>query len=233
MIINYHAGTHDIQNPGAKNQSTPGKLEINNSYLLETKDVGSFFILKPLIPTTEIVYHSRPRESLEKKVSISNLTSSAYQLFSFDIEPTGHPRGLPAALPQDITLLPTESTSSPMPVYDNCNDKHKFSIPYPFREIILSVDRTEKKISMSCSFFADELTGCVGVIHSAQLDNLTLTVLSVERSEGMDFVNVEEVGNYSVAVFGQKGNKLKEFPTLVCIVVLSQNQSKAPATSKF
>ena len=44
----------------------------------------------------------------------------------------------------------------------------------------------------------------MGVIHSAQLDNLTLTVLSVERSRGVN-CTVDELmeGNYSVAVFGQ------------------------------
>ena len=72
-------------------------------------------------------------------------------------------------------------------------------------------------ISISCLFPANELTGCVGVIHSAQLDNLTLTVLSVGRSGGVDSTNINE-GNYSVAVFGQKHNRTNEFPSLVQIV---------------
>ena len=66
------------------------------------------------------------------------------------------------------------------------------------------------KTCLNCSFSADELTGCVGVIHSAQLDNLTLTVLSVERSGGMNCTIDESMeGNYSVAVFGElPGNVL-------------------------
>ena len=75
-------------------------------------------------------------------------------------------------------------------------------------------------ISISCSFSANELTGCVGVIHSAQLDNFALTVLSVERSGGVDSTNINE-GNYSVAVFGQKHNRINEFPSLVQIVSAS------------
>ena len=65
---------------------------------------------------------------------------------------------------------------------------------------------------MSCSFSADELTGCVGVIHSAQLDNLTLTALSVERSGGVNCTKVT-AGNYSFAVFGTSSQGLHETPS--------------------
>ena len=72
---------------------------------------------------------------------------------------------------------------------------------------------------MSCLFSADELTGCVGVIHSAQLDNLTLTVLSVERSGGVNCtVDQLSEGNYSVAVFGLKGTLLEQDPVYVTTV---------------
>ena len=59
----------------------------------------------------------------------------------------------------------------------------------------------------------------MGVIHSAQLDNLTLTVLSVERSGGEN-CTVDELmeGNYSVAVFGLKGNMLEQDPAIVTTV---------------
>ena len=74
-------------------------------------------------------------------------------------------------------------------------------------------------ICMSCTFSADELTGCVGVIHSAQLDNLSLTVLSVERSGGGN-CTVDELmeSNYSVAVFGLKGTILEQEPVYVTLV---------------
>ena len=82
-------------------------------------------------------------------------------------------------------------------------------------------------ICLSCSFSADELTGCVGVIHSAQLDNLTLTVLSVERSGGVN-CTVDELmeGNYSVAVFGLKGTILEQEPASVTLV--SVNSKSLP-----
>ena len=77
--------------------------------------------------------------------------------------------------------------------------------PHPFSRLVLVTVRVSSrgKACLNCSFSADELTGCVGVIHSAQLDNLTLTVLSVERSGGVN-CTVDELmeGNYSVAVFG-------------------------------
>ena len=75
------------------------------------------------------------------------------------------------------------------------------------------------KICLNCSFSADVLTGCVGVIHSVQLDNLTLTVLSVEWSGGVN-CTVDELmeGNYSVAVFGQKGTILEQNPANVTTV---------------
>ena len=73
---------------------------------------------------------------------------------------------------------------------------------------------------MSCSFSVDELTGCVGVIHTAQLDNLTLTLLSVKRSGGMN-CTVDKLmeGNYSVAVFERLlGNVLQQEPVYVTCV---------------
>ena len=81
---------------------------------------------------------------------------------------------------------------------------------------------SEGKTCLNCSFSADELTGCVGVIHSAQLDNLTLTVLSVERSGGENCTADELMeGNYSVAVFGQlSGNVLQQEPVYVSCVSL-------------
>ena len=78
------------------------------------------------------------------------------------------------------------------------------------------------EICLNCSFSADELTGCVGVIHSAQLDNLTLTVLSVERSGGVN-CTIDKLmeGNYSVAVFGQlPGSVLQQEPVYVSRVSL-------------
>ena len=76
------------------------------------------------------------------------------------------------------------------------------------------------EICLNCSFSADELTGCVGVIHSAQLDNLTLTVLNVKRS-GRVNCTVDELmeGNYSVAVFGRlPGIVLQQEPVYVTCV---------------
>ena len=78
------------------------------------------------------------------------------------------------------------------------------------------------EICLNCSFSIDELTGCVGVIHSAQLDNLTLTVLSVERSGGVN-CTIDELreGNYSVAVFGWlPANVLEQEPVYVSRVSL-------------
>ena len=78
------------------------------------------------------------------------------------------------------------------------------------------------EICLNCSFSIDVLTGCVGVIHSAQLDNLTLTVLSVERSGGVN-CTVDELmeGNYSVAVFGLlTGSVLQQEPVYVSRVSL-------------
>ena len=58
----------------------------------------------------------------------------------------------------------------------------------------------------------------MGVIHSAQLENLTLTVLSVERSGGINCTVGQMEGNHSVAVFGQTEGGLESTPTLTTIV---------------
>ena len=68
---------------------------------------------------------------------------------------------------------------------------------------------------MSCAFSSPALTGCVGVIHSAQLDNLTLTVLTVNRSgHEMDCAVLTE-GEYHVAVFGAVENGLEQYPAVI------------------
>ena len=108
-IIYLFVGTHDVQNPIAlQDQSEPGKLTIKNNFLLETTDLGSFFILSPLNLASEAIYRSGPREKLETIIVIGNLTSNMYQVLSYDIEPDGHPRSLPAALPQNTSILPVK-----------------------------------------------------------------------------------------------------------------------------
>ena len=102
--------------------------------------------------------------------------------------------------------------------------------PHSSDSLVVSAEERRSsggKICLSCSFSADELTGCVGVIHSAQLDNLTLTVLSVERSGGVN-CTVDELmeGNYSVAVFGQlPGNILEQEPAYVAHVSVKSQPS--------
>ena len=92
------------------------------------------------------------------------------------------------------------------------------------------------EICLNCSFSADELTGCVGVIHSAQLDNLTLTVLSVERNGGVN-CTVDELmeGKYSVAVFGRlPENILEQEPAHVThVLVKSQPSGRLCVESLF
>ena len=83
-----------------------------------------------------------------------------------------------------------------------------------------SVTTDTGKICLSCSFPTDKLTGCVGVIHSARLmDNRTLTVLTVERNEGVNCAIARE-GSYTVAVFGWTGTALEKKPTKVTMVTV-------------
>ena len=101
--------------------------------------------------------------------------------------------------------------------------------PHPFSRLMLVTVRVSSRgeICLSCSFSADELTGCVGVIHSAQLDNLTLTVLSVERSGGVN-CTVDKLieGSYSVAVFGWlPGNILEQEPAYMAYVSVKSQPS--------
>ena len=109
---------------------------------------------------------------------------------------------------------------------------------HPFSQLVSVTVRVSSrgKVCLNCSFSADELTGCVGVIHSAQLDNLTLTVLSVERSGGVN-CTVDELreGNYSVAVFGWlPGNILEQEPAYVAYVsVKSQPLGRLCVVSLF
>ena len=82
------------------------------------------------------------------------------------------------------------------------------------------------RICISCSFSDPRTTGCVGVIHSAQLVNLTLTILPVSRtdsdlSHNSNCTNdVLIQGDYFVAVFGLLIDGLESAPAHVTIVTV-------------
>ena len=63
-------------------------------------------------------------------------------------------------------------------------------------------------------------TGCVGVIHSADLVNLTLTTINV-ISHNTSCISLHESGDYLVAVFGQLPNGLETVPALTTTVTVS------------
>ena len=155
----------------------------------------------------------------------------------YDLQSKGLPEKTPAAI-RTITNASSAVTGTCTCViltfdfhtllYPNPQD---FSYSEPLLSLLhlnSSVTSENGMICLSCSFSADELTGCVGVIHSAQLDNLTLTVLSVERSGGVN-CTVDELmeGNYSVAVFGRlPGNFLEQEPAFVKRIVSTQEFSE-------
>ena len=86
-----------------------------------------------------------------------------------------------------------------------------------------AVTSVNEQICLSCSFSTSELTGCVGVIHSAQLENLALTVLSVERSGGVNCTVEMTEGNYTVAVFGWYGEMLEQEPANVTMITIGES----------
>ena len=81
-------------------------------------------------------------------------------------------------------------------------------------------------ICISCSFSDPRTTGCVGVIHSAELVNLTLTILPVSRTDNNQPHNsnctshVLKQGDYSVAVFGQLIDGLETAPAVVILITV-------------
>lgn len=88
----------------------------------------------------------------------------------------------------------------------------------------------EGNICINCSFSDHKITGCVGVIHSAELKNLTLIIHPVNRtdyssnlSHNYSCIQVQEQGDhvYSVAVFGQLKDRLEEAPAVVSLLHLS------------
>ena len=92
------------------------------------------------------------------------------------------------------------------------------------------VRKSSGEICLSCLFSVDELIGCVGVIHSAQLESLTLTVLSVERSGEVNCTVGLMEGNHSVAVFGLSEGGLETSPTNVTLVSMG---SQPPGMINF
>ena len=82
-------------------------------------------------------------------------------------------------------------------------------------------------VCISCSFSDPRTTGCVGVIHSAELVSLSLTILPVSRTDNNQPHNsncttdVLIQGDYLVAVFGQLSDRLETAPALVATVSIA------------
>ena len=82
-------------------------------------------------------------------------------------------------------------------------------------------------ICISCSFSDPRTTGCVGVIHSAELVSLTLTILPVNRTDNNQTHNsnctpgVLTQGDYLVAVFGQLVDRLETAPAVVTLITIA------------
>ena len=81
-------------------------------------------------------------------------------------------------------------------------------------------------VCISCSFSDPRTTGCVGVIHSADLVNLALTILPVSRPDNNQPHNsnctpdVLIQGDYFVAVFGQLVDRLETAPAVVTLITV-------------
>ena len=101
-------------------------------------------------------------------------------------------------------------------------------------EVISPGDRL---ICISCSFSDPRTTGCVGVIHSAKLVDMTLTILPVSRSDNNQPHNSNctpgvMTGDYSVAVFGQLVDRLETAPAVVeLITVMSTTTTQGMSVS--
>ena len=96
------------------------------------------------------------------------------------------------------------------------------SLPSP-PDIIITDNGT---ICISCSFSDPRTTGCVGVIHSAELVSLTLIILPVSRTDNNQPYNsncttdVLIQGDYLVAVFGQLVDRLETAPAYVAAIIV-------------
>lgn len=88
---------------------------------------------------------------------------------------------------------------------------------------------SEGKICINCSFSDHIITGCVGIIHSAELKDPLLMIHSVKRPDYSSklshnysciHVPIQEHGNhrFSVAVFGQLRDRLEEAPATVSVI---------------
>ena len=82
-------------------------------------------------------------------------------------------------------------------------------------------------VCISCSFSDPRTTGCVGVIHSAELVNLTLTILPVSRTStdnnqphNSNCTTEMLTGDYLVAVFGQLVDRLETAPAVVTLITV-------------
>ena len=221
-------GTHSVQSVEAVHYLHHQLMTVQCSYLSGSTVRGVLTIAHSPTHTT---YHTVYRNDTESvtQFSISGLSGEDYLIAVFDLDNAGLPETLPA-----VTLTPvtTDNINTPShsehtslaSEFTNCCHFHCSLCDGCTGNGILhpsSLSASAKvwgssvgEICLSCTFSV-ELTGCVGVIQSAQLEDLTLTVLTVERSGGMNCTADGPMeGDYFVAGFGLTEGGLETNPAL-------------------
>ena len=249
-LIYIYAGTHDVQNVTAVS-SNPGQLDIRCSYLNGSIDEGFFTIVYSSSNRSDITYRVAARIGLEPttNLSIGNLQHDEYQFVVYDLPVSMMPEEKPAtAWMQTFIEIAEDSqqNNSGELVVSVVQSMYLSPVLYyvlPFKLVFHYTADTivpdtllprspevtspgDGLVCISCSFSDPRTAGCVGVIHSVDLVNLTLTILPVSRTDNNQPHNsncttgVLTQGDYFVAVFGQLVDRLETAPAVVTLITV-------------
>ena len=97
-------GTHDVFRVQTNNCSNPGQVNVSCTFAEGADDVGYFTILYPMTPGGghPVDYDPTMGSTGTVNTTIEGLTDASYMVVVFDIEPSGLPETLAAALPQRV-----------------------------------------------------------------------------------------------------------------------------------
>ena len=246
-----HTGTHDVQNVTA-DSSNPGQLDIRCSYLNGSIDEGFFTIVYSSSNRSDITYRVAARIGLEPttNLSIGNLQQDEYKFVVYDLPDSMMPEEKPATeWMQTVIEIAKDSQQNNsgelvVSVVHPCTCRLCCIYVLPFELVFLYTADTivpvpdtllpwspevtspgDGMVFISCSFSDPRTTGCVGVIHSVDLVNLTLTILPVNRTDKNQHHNSNcttgvPTGDYSVVVFGQLVDRLETSPAVVTLITV-------------
>ena len=91
-----------MQSPTASNDTQPGQINVNCSYITDTTDKGVFVIVHSNTPDVHVYQPGYRNNSTNTILEINVFASNNYTVIPYDLETSGIPKELPASRPLKV-----------------------------------------------------------------------------------------------------------------------------------